>query len=607
MKYAKVTMLAASILFILALKPALSSDLQVKRPIKRLDRFYPVISSREVLKSKNHLLQSPGTVLDSTYYDWQRNGGLDDHIDMFDEDGAGKVNAVWMVSYREDMSDRCMNYYFWNGAMWDDPPGGMCIFPDRSGFGSMSQLADGSLVACGHMDPDGLGIRAFSAIDSFPGQRAFSYHGTSPDTLGIWPRITANSDGSIVITGTDQLTYDVSWAKAPDRYSDFGPWTNLRLIAPDWMDGDMEWPTIDSGTNGRVGIVIPDYAGSVRYFHSTDAGDSFTPYTVAPADTAGLPSGMDSTAARLGWINSDIMFIGQEPHVVWSAGQGINLGGSYGIIDYKATIFHWSPSTGIDTVVVAWTQSVDETRNDYVPTPYNHLSVDWPSIGLASDGHTLVVAFTAFNTEDIDESAIPPTGYVDIWITSSQDNGNTWSKPVNITNPDGTVLGWDDRYPSIAKASMETGADHGKDVYMVYQSDDLAGTHVQGTEGGTNMDYVKFVGFYLDALSEDLVLTDPDPGIAGITNTFTVRNATPGEWVKYLYGFTGGSTGQSDCLGVTVDIEDPLGMGSAIADSDGNASIAVFVPNGASGQTVLFQACEISNCRTSNLVEYTFP
>jgi hypothetical protein len=172
----------------------------------------------------------------------------------------------------------------------------------------------------------------------------------------------------------------------------------------------------------------------------------------------------------------------------------VKVGGEYGLLDFKSTIFHWSPSTGIDTVVVASTQSADPSRDDYVPTPLNHLSVDWPSIGLAVDGRTLVVAYTAFNPDDIDSTALPPVGYVDIWMTTSSDNGETWTESQNVTNPDGTIFGWDDRYPSIAKINIDNDADPGKDVYMIYQSDDLAGTLVRGTEGSLNMDYIKFVG-----------------------------------------------------------------------------------------------------------------
>jgi len=154
---------------------------------------------------------------------------------------------------------------------------------------------------------------------------------------------------------------------------------------------------------------------------------------------------------------------------------------------------------GIDTVVVAPTQSADTSRTDYVRTPFNHLSVDWPSIGLAVDGGTLVVAYTAFNPEDLETELL---SYIDIWMTTSPDNGETWTDPQNVTNPDGTVLGWDDRYPSIAKFNLDNAADPGKDVYMIYQSDVWAGSYFErpGPQSEWPPNYIKFVGVDLAAV-----------------------------------------------------------------------------------------------------------
>jgi hypothetical protein len=486
---------------IIVVGPAQGSDLIVKKPAKVIDQHIPtVLSSQKAFKSRNRLMQSPGTIMDSTYYDWQANGGFDDHLTMFDDQGIVKIHAVWTIAYQEDTSDHCQaEYNCWSGSPRGENPAEFCLFAPPSGLGSLSMLADGSLVVCSTAQIDSF-RGAIAAVDAFPCIRAFSFFDTSRDTVGLWPRISVNSDDSFVMTGISTEVFHgvadgVMWIRGP------GGWQHFSDIASDWMHDDMEPPTIHSGTNGKVGVIIPDYAGSVRLFESTDYGETFEVLTISGADTANLPAGIDSTAARLGWINSDITYLEDEPHVIWSAGQGAKIGGEYGLLDFKSTIFHWSPSTGIDTVVVASTQSADPSRDDYVPTPFNHLSVDWPSIGLAVDGRTLVVAYTAFNTDDIDSTTIgPPLGYVDIWMTTSSDNGETWTEPQNVTNPDGTILGWDDRYPSIAKINIDNEADPSKDVYMIYQSDDLAGTLVMGTEGSLNMDYIKFVGIDLAAV-----------------------------------------------------------------------------------------------------------
>jgi hypothetical protein len=260
---------------------------------------------------------------------------------------------------------------------------------------------------------------------------------------------------------------------------------------------------MESGTNGHVGIIVPDANGGIFFFESTDNGTTWGVTTVDPADTLGAPADLDSTAARDGWINSDIMYIGDEPHLAWTAGQIASAGGGvYGLFDYKATIFHWSPSTGIDTVVVAETQSADSTRADYVYTEFNHLSVDWPSMGITTDGK-MVLVYTAYSVDDIDATAIPPTGYSDIWAAVSEDNGATWSGHTNLTNPDGTNLGWEDKYAAVAKVNLVTTMDPGKNAYAIYQSDNLAGTTVQGNESAENWDYIKVLPFLAGLGIED--------------------------------------------------------------------------------------------------------
>jgi hypothetical protein len=486
---------------IIVVGPAQGSDLILKNPVRISDQQTPtILSSQKTLKSRNRLMQSPGTIIDSTYYDWQRNGSMDDHLQVFDDGGTIKINGIMMIAYLEDTSDRTIAYYHWDGLDWMGH--GMQVFPVRNAYGSMSQFDDGRVALCTHGDFDAGGTRCYAAYDASPGSYTFSYYGTDPSKPSIWPRISVNSDGSVTMTGTSQATSDVSVARAPDGWSKFGTWTNLRTWIPNWMDNDMELPTVHSGTNGKVGIAIPDIAGAMRMLESTDNGNTWSVITIAPAETLYAPAGLDSTAARASWIGADLMYIGEEPHVVWSAGQIANVGGgNYGIYDFKSEILHWSPSTGVSTVVVAEYQSADPTRTDYVIPADNHLSVDFASLGVATDGITLVCAYTAFDPADADPTSIPADyAFGDIWVASSSNNGATWSEPINVTNPDGSILGWDDLYPSLARTNIDNAADPGKDVYMIYQSDDLAGTFVQGTEGSLNMDYIKFVGIDLAAV-----------------------------------------------------------------------------------------------------------
>jgi hypothetical protein len=467
-------------------------------------------------------MQSPGTVIDSTYYDWQRNGSMDDHLAIFDDGGTIKVNGSMMIAYLDDGSDRAQAYYHWNGVSWMGHA--QTVFPVRNGFGSMSQFPDGRVAVCTHGDLDGGGTRCYAAYDAFPGIYAFSFFGSDDQNILIWPRISVNSDESITMTGVVQANSDV-WVVTGTALGGFGEWDlNFRDLEPDWMDNEMQWPSTHSGTNGMVGVSISDVDGPMRYFESTDNGANWSSMTIAPADTAGAPSGLDSTAARTPWITSDLMFIGDEPHILWSVGQVANLGaGNYDIFDFKSQILHWSPSTGISVVTTAEYQSADDTRPDYVYPADNHLSVDFPTMGVATDGNTLVAAWTVFDPADYDETQVNGMAYGDIWVAMSTDNGATWSGHMNVTNPDGTNLGWDDLYPSLARTNINVGDDPANDIYMIYQSDDLAGTWVQGSESAVNQDYIKFTGIDLG----DLGIGDGPGGDVGLPKAFALSQNYP--------------------------------------------------------------------------------
>ncbi len=129
--------------------------------------------------------------------------------------------------------------------------------------------------------------------------------------------------------------------------------------------------------------------------------------------------------------------------------------------------------------------------------------------------------------------------------------------------------------------------------------------------------YIFNMGVYGQVLSDDIIvspsgitLENPDPGLAGQSNTFRVSGATPGERVYFVWGLRSGSTNVPGCPGTTLDIAN-LTMrnmfGFDEADAEGNASVTAFVPPAASGYTVLFQAVEVANCIVSNRVDYTFP
>ncbi len=114
--------------------------------------------------------------------------------------------------------------------------------------------------------------------------------------------------------------------------------------------------------------------------------------------------------------------------------------------------------------------------------------------------------------------------------------------------------------------------------------------------------------FLRSPVSPSMEMTAPAPGAAGVANTITVSSVTPGATVTFLYSRHGGGTPIPGCdlQQNALQLDSPTVIGSAIADSNGVASITRSVPLLARGQTILFQAVVQNECAISQLVVHTF-
>ncbi len=103
-----------------------------------------------------------------------------------------------------------------------------------------------------------------------------------------------------------------------------------------------------------------------------------------------------------------------------------------------------------------------------------------------------------------------------------------------------------------------------------------------------------------------LALDLPSPGLVGQENTLTAQGATPGNSVYFAYGLSQGLGSIPGCPGVGTELGNPVVIGSAVADANGEASLSTTVPALAAGRTVYLQAVEPASCTVSNFVPFTF-
>ncbi|MFQ6103020.1 MAG: hypothetical protein ACE5OP_01865 [Candidatus Glassbacteria bacterium] len=449
----------------------------------------------------------PGVVIDSSYFDWQANGSLGKRI-WANSDGS--VHVTYMKSTDESHDDRGMYYYYANeSGQQFIPSGNIATF--KNGYGCISAYpattpdVGATAVISTH---DYSTYESFTFVDSMQGLGNFTGFTAEADSQVIWPKITVNSDGSMTMIASvrfgqmaNGIFRNVGYVRAAGMVSGFNRlWNFFGKPWHDWNNGDMEWPAVQSGDNGKVGVAVPDFAANIHFYESTNAGISFYETVIRPAglDTIDLPPLPDTLATVfLPWQNVDIVYIGEEPHIVFTALQAAQ-DPDLGLIlyDYGARILHWSPSTGIDTVVVSEFQgAVPSEEETFLYGGLNHTSIDWPQIGTSPDGKTIYIVYVGFNPDDVDD--INGISFGDIYCVYSTDNGESWSAPANISNPEGLYTGTDDRYPSIAPVNHSASMEPGKDVYIVYQSDNTAGSSVWEEEPA-NWDYLLFTGFNLE-------------------------------------------------------------------------------------------------------------
>ncbi|NOG54835.1 MAG: hypothetical protein HND57_11000 [Planctomycetes bacterium] len=115
-------------------------------------------------------------------------------------------------------------------------------------------------------------------------------------------------------------------------------------------------------------------------------------------------------------------------------------------------------------------------------------------------------------------------------------------------------------------------------------------------------------GFLMTPVYPTFTLDQPTPGTAGVVNTITARNLTPGSRVYFIYGMVGGGSIIPRCeiVEAALQIDDPVIAGTAIANANGVATLVGKVPSKWAGQDVLIQGLVSSECDISNLVVVKF-
>ncbi len=265
-----------------------------------------------------------------------------------------------------------------------------------------------------------------------------------------------------------------------------------------------------------------------------------------------------------GGVNTSDVFIVRsiDNGATWSAPVRVNDDGIFERVQFHPFLMVDQAS---GNPVVAWHDARNDTQNRAV----DFFAARSTDCGLTVEANT--------------QASAPSTEFLNSTISSS--NENALSNPNRNPNQFGEYLGLD----------VLTGK-----AYMAWtDSRQFFPTFNNQREN---------VGFATVDFGTAYHLLGPAPGTTGVTNNWSTSGGTSGATTFFLYGFTAGAVQVPGCpVGVTVGMSDVNILGSPVSNANGIANTSLFVGAGASGVTVLLQAVELSTCKVSNLISYTFP
>lgn len=405
------------------------------------------------------------------YWDLQSNGGAINYIEI-NPNNPNNIHVVSMISTDSSsgtavsMSRRIVyNFSYDGGQNWGTP----LIVPNiRSGYPSLILASDSELnyfaSIASHGSPGtSLPLQSGIYLDSDEGEKNFSIylpplHQPNNDDV-LWPSIAQTSDGNIILAGSFPSSSSLSGLSVIrfDQNRNWSGWTRLETSPK--HSGRV---AVASGNNGSVAVIWrastnPD---SLLTSLSTDNGITWGNKVVIDAE-----NGLTSPC----WTGFDAIYIGTTLYVTYTRS---NYSGSNYNLANQVRL--WKSSTQTSIAVIdsfVFPRLMKTTGIQNVQTNHN-FAFNFPSIGKNSSGSRIYIAADVFLQGITDLDGF---NYSDIILTYSEDDGDTWAIPRNITNTNDI----DERYVSLSTVNpiLNTGGNDSNWVFMVYQEDMIPGAN----------------------------------------------------------------------------------------------------------------------------------
>ena len=403
----------------------------------------------------------------TTWYDYQHNGSTSTQIAL---DSQGGVQLVWMNGLQAMATDREIYFNMYTtSAVW--PDGVQINVLGRSGYTMMDLFSDDRAAAFYH-STIGAVTQSVFAQDVVYGAGAFLETAIAlpAGIVGLtWPHGTIGGQGYIHVVMQENPNTMIYYSRSEDNGYTFS--TPVSIASTSGMVAVSHTMAASPVSNKvAIGYTHPLTTSwideDVFYFESEDGvtWDFNNPVNITNFGQPGHPMSNEVRA----WTTVNMIYdTNDQLHIAYSSIKNQTT------LTGESIIWHWSEATGHTKIVGELAFGGPYAYND--PGGW-HSCWDLPC--LAYDANGVMYCSWEQCTTPGDASAAD-FGNWDVYVAYSEDNGETWSAPVNVTDTQspGAAAGacMSEGWPTCARVVDDY-------IHILYIEDKDAGGVVQ-TEG----------------------------------------------------------------------------------------------------------------------------
>jgi len=442
------------------------------------------------------LLSFAQTNIGNTTYDVQTNSASKQRIKVYDD---GKISAIWTGStdFGGAFPERGMFYQHYDGAAWMAAPTER-IESVRTGFGGILNVEDHEVIVSHDAATNKIQIFSNDAI----GGTTWTELDGSDDVRGIWP-VSYCPDGTddiYVVNADTQIINSISFSRSDDGGSTWGvlnytlPFLTMADGFPSLLAGADSYQIAVYGSDVYVlfGLINSDLV----LLHSDDYGndgtwesipiidfpfDNYTGTVQSDIDGDGITDTIETTDTYHNMIMEDdgTLHIFSPLYRIYSDA------GGFGYIINWNTMGMWHWTTGMAAAEIIDIE-IDWINDDCLSDPYAGIGAStinyrsaanatFPGATWDASSGRLYLLYTLkveYTDEFDDPENFSAQSFHDIFGMFSDDGGDTWSQPVNLTN---TAEAGDENFYVFVNDRVYDGK-----VHAIWQQDNEPGIFIEG-------------------------------------------------------------------------------------------------------------------------------